>query len=185
MEERFGHEYELYRVNKLHITCHCARWVCDLPGAFCRFLRSGWLAVAFLKFSSKRRRLAGRTRSRRIGSSGKGENHLIPHGKGVKLMESNPRDYGEQCRFDAFCKKVLRNEARAYLRNMKRQREREAFFSDLSQAELDKLHIPKLTVFVQRDRGTGRPTKRERREIDSLMGEIYLDDDSETSGDSE
>lgn len=54
-----------------------------------------------------------------------------------------------------------------------------------SQAELDKLHIPKLTVFVQRDRGTGRPTKRERREIDSLMGEIYLDDDSETSGDSE
>ena len=34
-----------------------------------------------------------------------------------------------------------------------------------SQAELDKLHIPKLTVFVQRDRGTGRPTKRERREI--------------------
>ena len=55
-------------------------------------------------------------------------------------MESNPRDYGEQCRFDAFCKKVLRNEARAYLRNMKRQREREAFFSDLSQAELDKLY---------------------------------------------
>ena len=55
-------------------------------------------------------------------------------------MESNPRDYGEQCRFDAFCKKVLRNEARACLRNMKRQREREALFSDLSQAELDKLN---------------------------------------------
>ena len=80
--ERFGHEYELSHVNKLHITCHCARWVCDLPGAFCRFLRSGWLAVAFLKFSSKRRRLAGRTRSRRIGSSGKGENYLIPPRKG-------------------------------------------------------------------------------------------------------
>ena len=56
-------------------------------------------------------------------------------------MESNPRDYGEQCRFDAFCKKVLRNEARAHLRNMKRQSEREAFFSDLSQAELDKLCV--------------------------------------------
>lgn len=56
-------------------------------------------------------------------------------------MESNPRDYGEQCRFDAFCKKVLRNEARAYLRNMKRRREREALFSDLSQAELDKLYV--------------------------------------------
>lgn len=60
-------------------------------------------------------------------------------------MESNPRDYGEQCRFDAFCKKVLRNEARAYLRNMKRQREREAFFSDLSQAELDKLCVMVVT----------------------------------------
>ena len=56
-------------------------------------------------------------------------------------MESNPRDYGEQCRFDAFCKKVLRNEARACLRNMRRQREREAFFSDLSQEELDKLCV--------------------------------------------
>ena len=56
-------------------------------------------------------------------------------------MESNPRDYGEQCRFDAFCKKVLRNEARAYLRNMKRQREREAFFGSLPQEELDKLCV--------------------------------------------
>lgn len=80
--ERFGHEYELYHVNKLHIAWYYARWVCDLPGAFCRFLRSGCLTVAFLKFSSKRRRLAGRTYFRRIGSSGKGENHLIPPWKG-------------------------------------------------------------------------------------------------------
>ena len=35
----------------------------------------------------------------------------------------------------------MRNEARAYLRNMRRQREREAFFSDLSQEELDKLCV--------------------------------------------
>ena len=92
-------------------------------------------------------------------------------------MESNPRDYGEQCRFDAFCKKVLRNEARAYLRNMRRQREREAFFSDLSQEELDKLSIPRETIFVFRDRGTGRPTKKERRELDGLMEEIYYDEE--------
>ena len=55
-------------------------------------------------------------------------------------METNPYDYYEQCRFDAFCKAVLRNEARAYLRNMKRQRNRELTFSDLSQEELDKLY---------------------------------------------
>ena len=95
---------------------------------------------SFEKFS-KRRLLAGSERLCVRLVSGKGETHLIPPGKGVKLMESNPRDYGEQCRFDAFCKKVLRNEARAYLRNMKRQREREAFFSDLSQTELDKLCV--------------------------------------------
>ena len=54
-------------------------------------------------------------------------------------MEAIPRDYGEQCRFDAFCKTVLRNEARNYHRDMKRQRDREMSFSVLPQAELDKL----------------------------------------------
>ena len=55
-------------------------------------------------------------------------------------MEAIPRDYGEQCRFDAFCKTVLRNEARNYHRDMKRQRDREMSFSVLPQAELDKLY---------------------------------------------
>lgn len=50
------------------------------------------------------------------------------------MMEAIPRDYG-QGQFDAFCKKVLKNEARAYLRNMKRQRDRETTFSDLPQQE--------------------------------------------------
>ena len=35
-----------------------------------------------------------------------------PNRKGVKMMEAIPRDYG-QGQFDAFCKKVLKNEARA------------------------------------------------------------------------
>lgn len=55
-------------------------------------------------------------------------------------MEAIPRDYGEQCRFDAFCKTVLRNEARNYHRDMKRQRDHETSFSVLPQAELDKLY---------------------------------------------
>ena len=47
------------------------------------------------------------------------------------------------------------------------------------QEELDKLTIPRETVFVFRERGTGRPTKKERREIDALMDSIYYDDDDE------
>ena len=46
--------------------------------------------------------------------------------------------YGERCRFDAFCKTVLRNEAKTYLRDLYRQRKREIQFSALSQYEMDK-----------------------------------------------
>ncbi len=45
------------------------------------------------------------------------------------------------------------------------------------QSELDKLNIPRETIFVFRERGTGRPTKKERREIDAVMEEMYFDDD--------
>ncbi len=37
------------------------------------------------------------------------------------------------------------------------------------QSELDKLNRPKETIFIARDPGTGRPTKRDRRELDELM----------------
>ena len=45
------------------------------------------------------------------------------------------------------------------------------------QEELDKLTVTRETIFVFRERGTGRPTKKERREIDALMDGFYFDEE--------
>lgn len=47
------------------------------------------------------------------------------------------------------------------------------------QSELDKLVAPNETFFLKRDRGAGRPTKKERREIEDLLDgfEIQFEDD--------
>ena len=36
------------------------------------------------------------------------------------------------------------------------------------QEELDKVEIARMTAFVKRDRGAGRPSKKERREIEKM-----------------
>lgn len=40
------------------------------------------------------------------------------------------------------------------------------------QSELDKLNAPVETFFLKRDRGTGRPTKKERRDMEKLWDEL-------------
>ena len=47
------------------------------------------------------------------------------------------------------------------------------------QSELDKLVAPNETFFLKRDRGAGRPTKKERREIENLLDgfEMQFEDD--------
>ena len=47
-------------------------------------------------------------------------------------------DYVERNRLDAFCKTVLRNEARRYLSELARRRDREKPLDTLPQAEIDK-----------------------------------------------
>ena len=54
-------------------------------------------------------------------------------------MKYIPDDYGERCRFDAFCKTVLRHEAMNYFRELNRQRKRAIQFSALCQYEMDNL----------------------------------------------
>jgi len=44
------------------------------------------------------------------------------------------------------------------------------------QAELDKLRAPVETFFLTRDRGAGRPTKKDRREIEQVWDAIDFND---------
>lgn len=43
------------------------------------------------------------------------------------------------------------------------------------QSELDKLRAPVETFFLKRDRGTGRPTKKDRRQMESLWDNLSFD----------
>lgn len=43
------------------------------------------------------------------------------------------------------------------------------------ESELSKLHAPRETIVFQRDRGTGRPTKKVRRSLDELMDSFDFD----------
>ena len=51
------------------------------------------------------------------------------------------------------------------------------------QEELDKLNVPHETIFVFRERGMGRPTKKDRRNIDALMDGFFFDNSDDIDDD--
>lgn len=55
-------------------------------------------------------------------------------------MKPNNHEQSKRHAFDSFCKKILKNEARDYYDELKRQRKKEKSFSDLSLKEMDQLY---------------------------------------------
>jgi len=55
-------------------------------------------------------------------------------------LKTGDFEQGKCMAFDSFCKKVMKNEAKNYHVQIKRQREREVSFSDLSEKEFNQLY---------------------------------------------
>lgn len=60
--------------------------------------------------------------------------------KGGENVKSNSHEQDKRHAFDSFCKKILKHEARDYYDELKRQRDKEISFSNLSVKEMDQLY---------------------------------------------
>lgn len=60
--------------------------------------------------------------------------------KGGENVKPNNHEQSKRHAFDSFCKKILKHEARDYYKQLKRQRDKEVSFSNLSANEIAQLY---------------------------------------------
>lgn len=68
-------------------------------------------------------------------------NHITALQKGGENVKTYSHEEHKRHAFDSFCKKVLKNEARDYYDEMKRQRKREVSLTELSEQEMEMLFV--------------------------------------------
>ena len=85
-----GHEYELYHVNYIHIAFAFARWVCDLPGEICCFLRPAPPAKTFSKKFPKSGVYRVADGLSKVTLAERERTTEIPHRKGVRRWIRSP-----------------------------------------------------------------------------------------------
>lgn len=123
----YGYQYE-YTHHYINVNISCYARLCFQSGIF------GFYLKFFPKFTYKFGSFAIPTV---VVAKGKQRSHRPRGGENVK---PNSHEQSKRHTFDSFCKKVLKHEARDYYDELKRQRDREVSFSDLSEKELAQLY---------------------------------------------
>ena len=109
------------------------------PIGFCPV---GLFCVLTYLFSGYYSKFANRGHAHRSSDErGKQITRLFADAKGGENVKPYSHEEHKRHAFDSFCKKVLRNEARDHYDEMKRQRDREVSFSELSAQEMDMLFV--------------------------------------------
>jgi len=106
------------------------------------FVQSGFFAFFKTFFQVTTQKFGNRGNAHRSSDErGKQITRLFADAKGGENVKPYSHEEHKRHAFDSFCKKVLRNEARDYYDEMKRQRDREVSFSELSAQEMDMLFL--------------------------------------------
>ena len=108
-----------------------------VPNTRLTFVQSGIFVPFFNFFQKVSKKFGSFAILTVIVAKGEQRSH---HPKGGENVKSNNHEQDKRHAFDSFCKKVLKHEARDYYDELKRQRDKEVSFSELSAKEIDQLY---------------------------------------------